>query len=79
MMEKERFCMFKGLTGKKVLFLIIGIAVYMATVFVCEFLGYVSPALWVFATAVAVIADVVRTALGAGTGKRFASAIRFSP
>jgi putative ECF transporter S component (TIGR02185 family) len=51
--------MFKGLTGKKVLFIIIGIAAYIAAVFVCEFLGYVSPALWVFATAVAAIPGAI--------------------
>jgi putative ECF transporter S component (TIGR02185 family) len=47
--------MSKGQTGKKVLFIIIGIIVYMATVFACEFLGYISPVLWVLATAVAAI------------------------
>jgi putative ECF transporter S component (TIGR02185 family) len=51
--------MFKDLTGKKVLFIIIGVIAYMATVFFCEFLGYVSPALWVFATAVAAIPGAI--------------------
>jgi putative ECF transporter S component (TIGR02185 family) len=51
--------MFKGLTGKKFLFIIIGIIAYIVTVFVCEFLGYVSPALWVFATAVAAIPGAI--------------------
>jgi putative ECF transporter S component (TIGR02185 family) len=51
--------MFKNLTGKKVLFIIIGIVAYMATVFVCEFLGYISPALWVFATAIAAIPGAI--------------------
>jgi energy-coupling factor transport system substrate-specific component len=57
--EKEWSGMRKGLTGKKVLFTIIGIAAYMMTVFLCEFLGYVSPALWVFATAVAAIPGAI--------------------
>jgi putative ECF transporter S component (TIGR02185 family) len=54
--------MFKGLTGKEVLFIILGIIAYMVTVFVCEFLGYVSPALWVFATAMAAILGAVPAA-----------------
>jgi putative ECF transporter S component (TIGR02185 family) len=51
--------MFKGLSGKKILFTLIGVIAYMATVFLCEFLGYVSPALWVFATAVAAIPGAI--------------------
>jgi energy-coupling factor transport system substrate-specific component len=51
--------MSKGLTGKKILFIILGIIAYMATVFICEFLGYLSPALWVFATAVAAIPGAI--------------------
>jgi hypothetical protein len=51
--------MFKNLTGKKVLFIIIGIVAYMATVFACDCLGYASPALWVFATAVAAIPGAI--------------------
>jgi energy-coupling factor transport system substrate-specific component len=51
--------MSKGLTGKEVLFIILGIIAYTATVFVCEFLGYLSPALWVFATAVAAIPGAI--------------------
>jgi hypothetical protein len=51
--------MSKGQIGKKVRFTIIGIIAYIATVFVCEFLGYISPALWVFATAVAAIPGAV--------------------
>jgi hypothetical protein len=65
--EKERFGMSKkssgelpgNLYGKKVLFTLTGIAAYMMTVFLCEFLGYVSPALWVFATAVAAIPGAI--------------------
>jgi putative ECF transporter S component (TIGR02185 family) len=51
--------MSKVRTGKKVLFTIIGIAAYLMTVFVCEFLGYISPTLWIFATAVAAIPGAV--------------------
>jgi hypothetical protein len=51
--------MSRGQIGKKIRFTIIGIIAYIATVFVCEFLGYVSPALWVFATAVAAIPGAV--------------------
>jgi hypothetical protein len=51
--------MSKVQTGKKVLFIIIGIIAYIATVFACLFLGYLSPALWVFATAVAAIPGAI--------------------
>jgi putative ECF transporter S component (TIGR02185 family) len=51
--------MCKRSSGKKVLFTILSIAAYMMTVFLCEFLGYVSPALWVFATAVAAIPGAI--------------------
>jgi putative ECF transporter S component (TIGR02185 family) len=51
--------MSRGQIGKKIRFTIIGIIAYIATVFVCEFLGYVSPALWVFATAVAAIPGAI--------------------
>jgi putative ECF transporter S component (TIGR02185 family) len=57
--EKEGFGMVKRSSGKKILFTIIGIAAYMMTVFLCEFPGYVSPALWVFATAVAAIPGAI--------------------
>jgi energy-coupling factor transport system substrate-specific component len=51
--------MSKGQNGKKALFVIIGVIAYMATVFVCEFLGYISPALWVLSTAVAAIPGAI--------------------
>jgi putative ECF transporter S component (TIGR02185 family) len=59
MNEKELFCMSKGQIRKKIRFTIIAIIAYIATVFLCEFLGYVSPALWVFATAVAAIPGAI--------------------
>jgi hypothetical protein len=51
--------MSKGQIGKKIRFTIIGIIAYIATVFLCEFLGYVSPVLWVFATAAAAIPGAI--------------------
>jgi hypothetical protein len=51
--------MSKGQIRKKIRFTIIAIIAYIATVFLCEFLGYVSPALWVFATAVAAIPGAI--------------------
>jgi hypothetical protein len=47
--------MSKKITFKKALSAAVGIILYMITVFLCDFLGYVSPALWVMATAVAAI------------------------
>jgi hypothetical protein len=61
--EKEWFSMSKRASeksaGKKILVTLIGIAAYMLTVFLCEFLGYIAPALWVFATAVAAIPGAI--------------------
>jgi putative ECF transporter S component (TIGR02185 family) len=63
--------MSKGQTGKKVLFIVIGVIAYMATVFFCEFLGYVSPALWVFATAVAAIPGAISMAYLMSSWRKF--------
>jgi hypothetical protein len=47
--------MSKKITFRKILSGAAGIILYMLTVFLCDFLGYISPALWVMATAVAAL------------------------
>ncbi len=47
--------MLKKTGFKKILSVALGIILYMVTVFLCDFLGYIAPALWVMATAVSAV------------------------
>jgi putative ECF transporter S component (TIGR02185 family) len=51
--------MFKNLSAKTVLFIAIAIIAYLILVYACDFLGYIAPALWVLATAVAAIPGAI--------------------
>jgi hypothetical protein len=63
--------MFKNKSFKKMLFVIIGVVAYIATVFLCDCLGYISPTLWVLATAVAAIPGAVSVVYLMSAWRRF--------
>jgi energy-coupling factor transport system substrate-specific component len=51
--------MFKNLSAKRILCIAVGVIAYIVTVFICAFLGYIGPAMWVFVTAAAALVGAV--------------------